>query len=293
MQPAIPQPVIWDPNEKTNRFIKLVELSRKALAMKPDLLVWPEAAMPDIFSRNGFTQAAIMDLVRPNHIWMVMGATDTRPKPGADNPDELEGFNSAFLINPDGELVDRYEKQHLVLLGEYMPLARQFPFLAKMRKTGVGITPGVRNVQFRMKIPSAQFSPLICFEDTFPQAGRRSVNENTDFILNLTNNGWFGEGASQWQHAETALFRAVENGVPLVRCANNGLTCWIDALGRFHDLYFEGTDNIYQEGFKIVEVPLCSAGSKNKLTFYNRFGDWFGWGCVIVVSVALIRRQFA
>jgi apolipoprotein N-acyltransferase len=74
-------------------------------------------------------------------------------------------------------------------------------------------------------------SVLICFEDTFPHLAREDVLPDTDFLLNLTNNGWFGESAAQWQHAATASFRAVENGLPLVRCANNRLTCWVVRLG--------------------------------------------------------------
>ena len=110
------------------------------------------------------------------------------------------------------------------------------------------------------------------------------MDEDTDFILNLTNDGWFGEGAAQWQHAVSALFRAVENGVPLVRCCNNGLTCRVDAQGRLQDAYFPGSDNIYQAGYKIVEVPLRAGNSRR--TFYNRHGDWFGWGCLGLVLAA-------
>ena len=70
---------------------------------------------------------------------------------------------------------------------------------------------------------------LICFEDIFPHLAREYAEDDTDFLVNLTNNGWFGEGAAQWQHAAGALFRAVENGLPLIRCSNNGLTCWVDS----------------------------------------------------------------
>jgi apolipoprotein N-acyltransferase len=120
---------------------------------------------------------------------------------------------------------------------------------------------------------------LICFEDIFPHHTREYVDEDTDFLLNLTNNGWFGEGAAQWQHAANAVFRAVENGVPLVRCTNNGLTCWVDERGRMYDIYFPGTGDIYGVGFKLVKVPLLG-GRKREATFYRRHGDLFGWSCV-------------
>ena len=76
--------------------------------------------------------------------------------------------------------------------------------------------------------PACTTSPLICFEDMFPHLARQAVRDDTDFLVNLTNDGWFGDSAEQWQHMASAVFRAVENGVPLVRCCNNGVTCWID-----------------------------------------------------------------
>src|SRR6185436_8031845 len=109
---------------------------------------------------------------------------------------------------------------------------------------------------------------------------REYVQEDTDFLLNLTNNGWFGESAAQWQHAASAIFRAVENRVPLVRCANNGLTCAVDAQGRLSHEFFPNSTDIYGVGVKIVEVPLLK-GEKRAPTFYRRFGDVFGWGCVL------------
>src|SRR5207253_297437 len=101
---------------------------------------------------------------------------------------------------------------------------------------------------------------------------------NTDFLLNLSNNGWFRESAAQWQHAANAVFRAIENGLPLVRCSNNGLTCWVDSQGRM-DILSLGKGDIYGVGFKIVEVPLLG-GQKRPPTFYHQHGDWFGWGCL-------------
>ena len=92
-------------------------------------------------------------------------------------------------------------------------------------------TPGT-DVDLRHGGLDVQTSVLICFEDVFPHITREHVKDDTDFLLNLTNNGWFGESAAQWQHAANAVFRAIENGLPLVRCSNNGLTCWVDRQAR-------------------------------------------------------------
>ena len=292
VQPSIPERVIWNPTEETNRFLKLMDLSRAALAAKPDLLVWPEAALPEIIGRNRYTQETIGNLVRPAQVWMAMGIVDVRPRTGTDDPGKFDAFNSAFLIDPNGDLAGIYDKSHLVVFGEYTPwLLRQFPFLARLRKAA-DLTRGEHPVAFRMEKPTARFPVSICYEDCFPDEIRRRVDQDTDFILNLTNDGWFGKSATQWQHAATALFRAVENGIPLVRCTNNGLTCWVDACGRLHDIYFDGSKDIYQAGWKMADVPLRSDHSRRNLTFYNQHGDWFGWGCVGIVIVAALQRTF-
>ena len=136
-------------------------------------------------------------------------------------------------------------------------------------------------------------SVLICFEDVFPHLARLHAQEDADFLLNLTNNGWFGESAAQWQHASSAAFRAVENRLPLVRASNNGLSCWVDSYGAMHNVYFPGSTDIYQAGFKIADVPIVP---RKGSTFYNRHGDWFGWGCVgasglLVGAVTWTRRH--
>ena len=291
VQPAIPQSIIWDLNERTNRLHKLLELSHAALAQRPDLLVWPEAALPPtMVGRTRETQELITALVRSNGVWMVFGGIDTARRRDGDG--EPFQFNAAFLIDPAGDLVARYYKRHLVMFGEYMPAIRWLPFLRYFRQGGGGMEAGRHPASFQMQQPRARISPLICFEDVFPAETRVSVDADTDFLLNLTNNGWFGESAAQWQHAMCALFRAVENGLPLVRCTNNGLTCWIDANGRIHDAYFPGSLNIYQAGYKIVTIPLRPAGPSQPLTIYHRFGDWFGWTCVLLM-VARAAWTFA
>jgi apolipoprotein N-acyltransferase len=113
------------------------------------------------------------------------------------------------------------------------------------------------------------------------------VQDDTDFLVNLTNDGWFGEGAAQWQQAAAAVFRAVENGVPLVRCCNNGLTCWADATGRLREIFKDATGSVYGAGFMTIEIPV---GGKREPTFYNRHGDWFGWSCVGGMGILLVGQ---
>ena len=240
--------------------------------------MWPEGVTPGWIRWQTNVFGPITNLVRRHHVWLVLGADDAALRPGAKDPDDADIFNGAFLVSPEGEIRGSYHKRRLVIFGEYLPLHRWLPFLE--RWTGQGsFTAGREPVPFLLPDRRVKTSVLICFEDVFPHGVRDHVDEDTDFLLNLTNNGWFGESAAQWQHAANAVFRAVENGLPLVRCANNGLTCWVDPRGRMSEAAFPGTTDVYGSGVKVVEVPLLG-GTRRPPTFYRSAGDLFGWSCV-------------
>jgi apolipoprotein N-acyltransferase len=280
--------MIWDKQKANERFAELIQLSEKALLQKPDLLVWPEAAVPNLFRYETNTYHAVTNLVQQHHVWLIMGADDIVAPPGAKSEAELEWFNSSFLVSPEGEIHGIYQKQQLVIFGEYVPFTRWLPFIADMVQSEGNFTPGKGPVIFDLPSLGLKTSVLICFEDVFPHLARKYVPTDLDFLLNLTNNGWFGESAAQWQHAANSVFRAIENGLPLVRAANNGLTCWVDSIGRLHDVYFEGTRDIYRAGYKIVHVPVLNGGTRAP-AFYTLYGDWFGWACVALSTLALAR----
>lgn len=289
VQPSIPQTMIWEESKSAERFRQLIQLSEQALTNQTDLMIWPEAAVPAPIRYDREIADAVTGLARRHHVWLIIGSDDAEPHPGSRNPEERDYFNSSFLISPDGELVERYAKRNLVIFGEYLPLRKWLPFLKYLAPIG-DFTPGTSPVQFALGDLGVETSVLICFEDTFPQLARDDVGPDTSFLVNITNDGWFDEGAAQWQHALTALFRAVENRVPLVRCSNNGLTCWIDAQGRMREVFRDPRDTIYGPGYFRIEVPLNAPGQAHVATFYTRHGDWFGWGCVGVAGICLIDR---
>ncbi len=283
VQPSIPQTMIWDPAESSNRFQQVLRLSEQALRTKPDLLIWPEAATPKLLRYDQDIREPVTNLVQTHHVWLLLGADDAEPR----GSNELAFFNSSFLLNPQGRIVTSYRKRHLVMFGEYIPWTRCLPFLKWFTPIEGGFEPGDRVVSFDLRDLHARTAVLICFEDVFPHLVREYVTPTTDFLVNLTNDGWFGESAAQWQQAAGAVFRSVENGLPLVRCANNGLTCWIDATGAMHEVYFGDSKNIYGAGVKTARIPLRSAGQPCPSTFYTRHGDWFGWACVAVTALGL------
>jgi len=289
VQPGIPQTMIWNPANDMLRFQDLLKLSEAALASKPDLLVWPEAALPGIPRYQSEFADPISDLAREHKAWLIIGADDAE-----FTATETNYFNASLLISPDGKLANTYRKRGLVMFGEYIPLEKWLPFIKWFTPITGSYTRGDHAVQFQFSTPGRgetenkfQTSVLICFEDIFPNLARKSVEPDTDFLVNITNDGWFGQGAAQWQQAAAATFRTVENGVPLIRCANTGITCWIDAKGRWIQTFTDKNGSVYGVGYMTSTIPLPAGHAQ---TFYNRYGDWFGWACVALAVLILALR---
>jgi apolipoprotein N-acyltransferase len=282
IQPAVPQTMIWDSSANTNRFNQLLALTESALTNKTDLLLWPEAALPELTDESF---AAITNLIQRHGVWMIFCTDDVMEKAKPTRDSRYDVFNAAYLFNPAGQFAASYHKQQLVIFGEYVPFSEVLPFMKRLTPITGSYTSGKRITQFQAgKVKAA---PLICFEDTFPHHVRDHVDGETDFMVNLTNDGWFGEKASQWQHLASAAFRAVENGIPLLRCCNTGVTCWVDECGRMRENLRDGNGNEYAAGVVTWEIPVANDGSRAR-TFYNQHGDWFGWGCVVVSAIPLL-----
>jgi apolipoprotein N-acyltransferase len=321
VQPSIPQTLIWNPKENEKRFQQLLHLTEKTLAGntnqesggqviqildpsnsgeiqtarpsgKTDLLIWPESAVPEMVRYDQDTYRAVTGLARSNHVWMIISSDDAEPPGnGSTNADDVDYFNSAFLVTPDGRLADVYHKRKLVIFGEYIPLVRWLPFVKYLTPITGSFTAGDKPVTFELDDLRVNAAPLICFEDTFPGVTRASAKDDVDFLVNLTNDGWFGNGAAQWQHMANAVFRAVENNLPLIRCANNGITCWIDPHGRVQEIFKDRTGSVYGVGAMTVDVPMSLAGAGRAPTFYQHHGDWFGWACVVVAVLVSVRSK--
>jgi apolipoprotein N-acyltransferase len=316
IQPSIPQTLIWDPAQNAQRFQQLLQLTEKALAEsrkqgpegrviqilnssnqdegqngarlghsseETGLLIWPESAVPEL---DEDTFGAICRLARSNCVWIIFNGEDV-----VFQPDTTNYFNSAFLVTPAGRLADIYHKRKLVIFGEYIPLVQWLPFVKWLTPITGSFTPGDRPATFVLGNLHVNAAPLICFEDTFPGAARASAGNDVDLLVNLTNDGWFGDSAAQWQHMANAVFRAVENNLPLIRCANNGVTCWIDAGGRVRDIFRDPAGSVYGAGALTVDIPVTQSGAGRGLTFYHRHGDWFGWACVVVAVLVSIRSK--
>ena len=304
IQPSVPQTLIWSPSEDEKRFAELLDRSQHAITTGTDLLVWPESAVPAFAGVGDIISA----FAQSNHVAIIFNGDDVEFSPKATN-----FFNAAFLVGTDGRFTGVYHKQNLVIFGEYVPLARWLPFLKYLTPIQGGWTPGDKPVVFQLDgwgerpheplvgldnglagvspHPPVKISPLICFEDVFPKTARQAAAIEPDLLLNLSNDGWFGESAEQRQHLANAVFRAVENGLPLVRCSNNGVTGWIDAHGRMRETLRDQAGSEYAAGALTVEIPLRATTEKSTQTFYQRHGNWFAWSCVALALMARVARR--
>ena len=190
--------------------------------------------------------------------------------------------NSAVLMSPEGEVLSAYDKIHLVPYGEYVPLRRFFPFIGKL-VTAVGdFVPGREYTV--MEMPGAKIGTLICYETIFPGMVRKFAQKGAGLFVSITNDAWFGRSSAPYQHFSTAVFRAVENRLPVLRAANTGISGFIDAKGRIRiksDIFVEAvlTDSVILGSFK--------------KSFYSKYGDLFAFFCIISCVLLLIENIYS
>ncbi|MGO9568556.1 MAG: apolipoprotein N-acyltransferase [Desulfomonilaceae bacterium] len=270
LQGNIPQEIKWEDASRRHTFATYERLGEQAVQEGAQLLVWPETSAPVLFGGG-------------NPDWQRPGEISLRLKVpmlvGAPSIKMIDGvtcyYNSAFLV--DGTMLRyRYDKMHLVPFGEYMPLTWLLPLGPGIAARDADYSPGDKMTVMHMK-GYPPFSVLICYETIFPALARTAVGKGASMLINITNDGWFGDSAAPYQHLAMAGMRSVENRVWLVRSANTGISAAFDPAGRMVSRI-----PLEQEGVCTVRVPgTAAAGS-----LYTRFGDLFAWSC-IAVSVLL------
>lgn len=279
VQPAIPQMDKWTPEMVDVIYGRLRDLTTRALADgKPDLVIWPENAVPDDLRNSQPSYDVVFGLVT-NGAPILLGSTDTAYPDNA----RVRYFNSTFLVNTNGAIAGVYDKQHLVIFGEYIPLRHVFPPLGWLTPIEDSFTPGTNSFVFKLERPAVEFSTLICFEDTVAEVARGFVLAGARLLVNMSNDAWFDPSAASRQHMLHSVLRAVENRVPVVRCCNTGVSCCIDRFGRVYDAVAAAQA---VPGFQntVVVVPDRTAWP----TFFTRHGDWFGPGAASVAGLLVL-----
>lgn len=272
VQPSIAQPLKWDPDHAASTLRTYFELTHQAGRGRPDLIVWPETSTPTVLRRDPALLAALRRLARDVGASLLVGSVDV------DETSPPKYRNTAFLLDERG-IVNRYDKIQLVPFGEYVPLSGVIGFVRGWAEFISDLEPGSRSVVFSG--PPAPFGAVICYEGIFPALVRRFVKDGARFMVNMTNDGWFGQTDGPLQHLGMYPLRAVEHRTAVVRAANTGVSALIAPSGeivRSLPLFVRGT----LEG----RVPL-----RVRQTVYTRFGDWLAYLAVGVSAVLLATTR--
>jgi len=268
IQPAIDQPLKWDPNHATATLGITTSLTREAGAERPDLIVWPETALPVALRRSSDVLASLTDLSRRLRVPLLIGSLDVE----TGTPPRLH--NSAFLLSDRG-IVGRYDKMHLVPFGEFVPLSGVLGFVRGWAEFISELEPGSSPVVFQG--PPAPFGVVICYEGIFPDLVREFVKSGARVMVNMTNDAWFGRTDGPWQHLAMYPFRAVEHRTAVVRAANTGVSALIAPNGQIVRRL-----TLYHRGTMSELLPL-----REGQTLYLRFGEWFAYLAIAVGGAAL------
>ena len=286
-----------------------VELSQAAIGQQAALVIWPETIFPapmnvafdeefvarlaagsneearDYAAYLAKCRKELVGTARAVDTYMLVGSTALTREP-------VGRYNSGYFLTPQGRIAGRYDKIHLVIFGEYTPLTDVLPFLRFFRPEIMGpdLTPGKLPELFDLPVGGGEekFGVTICYEDSVADLFSKFVSGGAQFMVNITNDGWFKNSTELDEHLAVCTFRAVENRVPIARCANTGISALIAPDGRI-------TQRIVLPDGRYREVAGTMIGnlSMTKLkSFYTAHGDLFGWVCVAGLAALIFAAFF-
>lgn len=276
IQGNIDQSLKWDPayQEETIRIYQ--DLSKEALSKNPELVIWPETAVPFYFLHENRFTPGLFRLSREGRTHLLFGSPALSHWQG-----EIRYHNRAYLLSPEGR-INFYDKVHLVPFGEYIPLKRFLPFVGKIVQAIGDFTPGTGN--YGLPHPKGKIGVLICFETIFPELSRAFNQEGCRILVNITNDAWFGNTSAPYQHLSMLVFRAVENRVWIARSANTGFSAVIDSSGRIVKRI-----PLFQTGEIYANIPL-----RGEKTFYADHGDWIVVFCglIFLAGISIVGIKY-
>ena len=267
IQPNVPMDLVKsneDIRKLTIRHFEMSESTLRGLAQDgtPRLLIWPESPMNFAYGSDSELRSLLANFAKAYNTSVLLNSQEVAPNDGI--------YNSAVLINQEGRLVAQYDKIRLLPFGEYVPLPEWVPGAGLIRGIVGDFTPGTK--YGLMPVGDVRAGVFICIESAYPSIARRFTVEGADVLINISNDGYLGPTAVMRQHLANAIFRAAENGRPVVRVTNTGITAFITASGEVKDA---------TQGFR-PEVRTWKIGrAKNAQTFYAVHGDLFAAGCSV------------
>lgn len=257
VQPATLQSEKYVPEFRLRNWQRLMDLSRAPAEVEPTHIIWPEAAPPLLLARDPTALNDIADLLGDDRV-LITGALRLEQSDGNQNY-----YNSLYVIGADGRILSTYDKFHLVPFGEYLPFESTLKALGITQIAGgsssLSAGPGPKTLDVPNAPPAG---PLICYEVVFP--GDVVGESRPGWFVNVTDDSWFGPNAGPAQHLLTARVRAMEEGLPIARAANAGISVIIDSYGRIRARLELGARGFIDGALPIALPP----------TIYVRFGDW-------------------
>src|SRR5256714_7300286 len=288
VQPNIPREEKFTVEFADKTFDLFTRLSRPALesSIRPDLLVWPESAMPGPVLGDESSHRFVMDFSASAKTDLMLGTIDQ---------DEEHAYNAALLVSDGGAHLQIYRKVHLVPFGEYVPGRHTIPLLARVVGDQVpdDFAFGKEHTVFKLTGDKAKVAPLICFEDTIGDLTRQFVLAGANLLVNVTNDGWFLRTAGSRQHLANAVFRCVETRLPMVRAANTGVTCFINEFGNVTEMLVDENGSTFTQSTLTGRVAIVA---NPEATFYVQHGELLAHACLaitILTLAVLAVRSFA
>lgn len=271
LQGNIPQGIKWDPSFKETTINIYEGLTKEANKNYPDIIIWPEASTPFFFQDKSFYQQKILDLVRDENVHILLGSPSYVLQDG-----DTKLYNSAYLLDPSGKILYRYDKIHLVPFGEYVPLSNILFFIEKMV---VGLGDFIPGKEFTiMEIPEGRFGVVICYEVIFPELVRKFVKNGAEFMVTITNDAWFEKTSAPYQHFSMVVFRSIENRVYFARSANTGISGFISPTGEI----------IARSPIFVKDSITYTVFPSTIKTFYTLYGDVFAYICISITIISIV-----
>jgi apolipoprotein N-acyltransferase len=261
LQANTPREIKWKPGYEGIVVDDLLARTRSAAAAGADLVIWPETAAPLMILWDPELARRVRETVAETGSWTLVGTLDAVLKGGGD----FDAYNAAMLYDPSGKLRQRYYKMKLVPFSEAMPFSRKIPWMNALNFGQSDFRAGEE--QTVLHAGKHPFAVLICFESIFPELSRERVRRGARHLVNITNDFWFGRSAGPTQHAEMSIVRAVENRTPLARCANTGISFFVDPWGRVTQ----------RTGLFVEARPLAWVRPGTGGSFYTRHGGFLLW----------------
>jgi len=269
----------WDPQFLDYNFQVYDSLSREAATAKPDIIIWPETAVPCYLEKEPVYLSKVEELSKELNTDLIVGTDDYYVL----GPERYVFYNSSFRISPDYGLKEKYYKMQLVPFAERIPYSGNMRIFEEIELGQANFSPGRDYTLFQTR--AGNFPAIICYEIVFPDLVRQFAQRGADFIVNITNDAWFGRTAGPYQHASMTIMRAVENRISIARCANTGISMSVDPYGRII-----GKTSLFKTTNLVSEIP-----KRSETTFFTKHGPWLGKLCLLVsllTGIVLLFKRF-